>query len=103
MAEVECYRLRFCRQRLVVPVLGPLFEPAPGGGVRPAGVIRLGVPQSCCDGLGCVPVALSQLKAVVWPEAGGQIAGHGEQAWLSVCRGSRPVVPDMLLVEAMIL
>ena len=94
--EVEGYRLRCRRQRLVVTVLGPLLEAAPGGGVRSAGVVGLGVLQPGGDGLGCVPVALSQLKAVVWPDAGGQIAGHGEQAWLSVCRGSRLVVPDML-------
>ena len=57
----------------------PFLEPPPGGGVGPAGVLGLGVPDPVSDCLGRLAVALSQIQAVVRPVAGGQVGGHGEQ------------------------
>ena len=57
--------------------VSPRLEAPPGGGVGPAGVLGLGVPESGGNGLGRTAVALRQIQGVVELLDDGQIGGHG--------------------------
>ena len=75
VAQVEGHGLRADGQSGVAASIGPSLEPQPGGGIGPAGVVGLGVPEAGGDGLGRLAVALRQLQGVVDLPDGDQIAG----------------------------
>ena len=77
VAQVEGHGLRGGGQRGVATGLGPRSEPLPGGGIGPAGVPGLGVPESCSNGLGRTAVALGQIQGVAELLDDGEIGGHG--------------------------
>ena len=77
MPQVEGHGLRGGRKCRVATGLGPRLKPPPGGGVGPAGVVGLGVPEAGGDGLGRLAIALSQFQGDGDLLDDGQIGGHG--------------------------
>ena len=84
VAQIDGHGLRCGRQCLVSADLGPRLELLPGGGVGPAGVLSLGVPEAGGDGLGRLAVATGQFQGLAELRDGGQIGGHGGilEIWL---------------------
>ena len=56
--------------------VSPRLEAPPGGGVGPAGVLSLGVPEAGGDCLGRLAVATGQFQGLAELRDGGQIGGH---------------------------
>ena len=74
--QVEGHGLRGGGQRGVATGFGPCPELAPGGGVGPAGVLGLGVPQHGGDGPGRLAVPVGQVEGVMELRDGGYLGGH---------------------------
>ena len=70
-AQIEGHGLMCGQQCLVSAGLGPRVELLPSGGVGPASAGCLGVPDSGCDGLGRILVALRQFRGLLDPCGGG--------------------------------
>ena len=86
VAQVEGHGLWGGGQSWVVAGLGPSLEPQPGGGIGPAGVVGLGVPEAGGDGLGRRVVQTPETRR---PVGSGDGAGcsPGGRRWC--CQGCR--------------